>query len=209
MSLRLTGFVLVVAGGLAACSPEMPDSPPASKATVSAETPSSAAPQAQATQGGATTGGNVLGAGSSLTGQVSGLTGQITGFSMHQTEAHTVVELASDVLFAFDSAELAPDAETALRRTAELAAGAARGQITVTGHTDSMGGDAYNLDLSKRRAEAVAQWLATSGKVPSVRLKSEGRGESEPVADNRRADGQDDPEGRARNRRVVVSIPRV
>ena len=197
---------LVVA--LAACSGERSDE--SGPSPTAAPTPSSqveANPVTPPTAGaGAQNGG--LGGGARLTGQVSGLTGRISGFAMRQTEAQTIVELASDVLFAFDSARLTAEAEAALRRTAELTAQAGSGRITVVGHTDSVGEDAYNLALSKQRAEAVAQWLAASGGVPADRLHAEGRGEAEPAAPNATTDGQDDPEGRARNRRVVVAIPR-
>lgn len=201
---RVVAAATGLVAALAACSDESGPSPAA------APTPSpqvEANPVTPSTAGtGAQNGG--LGGGARLTGQVSGLTGRISGFAMRQTETQTIVELASDVLFAFDSARLTAEAEAALRRTAELAAQAESGRITVVGHTDSVGEDAYNLALSRRRAEAVAQWLAASGGVPADRLHAEGRGEAEPAAPNATTDGQDDPEGRARNRRVVVAIPR-
>lgn len=201
MILRSTGLVLCMAGGLVACSPETPDTATPS-VTTTAENQAAATPETPIPEGVS------LAKGSALTGQVSSLSGQITGFAVRQTELHTVVELASDVLFDFDSAQLAPDAEAALRHTAELAAAAGSGRITVVGHTDAKGDDAYNLALSRRRAEAVANWLSTSGKIAADRLQAEGRGEADPVARNTRPDGQDDPQGRARNRRVEVSIPR-
>ena len=196
---RVAAAAAGLVAALAACSGERSDEPGPSPA--SAPTPS---PQAEANPVTPPTAGT----GARLTGQVSGLTGRISGFAMRQTETQTIVELASDVLFAFDSARLTAEAEAALRRTAELAAQAESGRITVVGHTDAVGEDVYNLALSRRRAEAVAQWLAASGGVPADRLHAEGRGEAEPAAPNATTDGQDDPEGRARNRRVVVAIPR-
>ena len=67
----------------------------------------------------------------------------------------------------------------------------------IEGHTDAQGADAFNLRLSKRRADAVMKYLIDNG-VPSSRLTSEGFGETQPVADNNTA------EGRALNRRVVL-----
>jgi outer membrane protein OmpA-like peptidoglycan-associated protein len=67
----------------------------------------------------------------------------------------------------------------------------------IEGHTDSVGNDAYNLNLSQRRAAAVRQYLLDKGVAPA-RLESQGFGESQPVADNKTA------EGRAQNRRVVL-----
>jgi len=205
---RVAAAATGLVAALAACSGERSDESGPSPAA-----PPTPSPQVDAnpvTPPTARTGAQngALGAGARLTGQVSGLTGRISGFAMRQTETQTIVELASDVLFAFDSARLTAEAEAALRRTAELAAQAGSGRITVVGHTDAVGEDAYNLALSRRRAEAVAQWLAASGGVPADRLRAEGRGEAEPAAPNATTDGQDDPEGRARNRRVVVAIPR-
>ncbi len=81
------------------------------------------------------------------------------------------------------------------------------GTVTVVGHTDAKGEDAYNFDLSKRRAEAVVDWLKSQSGMARI-FAAEGRGEVEPIAPNTRPDGNDDPDGRARNRRVVVDIPR-
>ncbi len=73
--------------------------------------------------------------------------------------------------------------------------------IKVIGHTDSKGSDAYNQALSERRASSVAAYLLSQGLAPN-KLTSEGRGESEPVADNA------SDEGRAENRRVELHINR-
>jgi outer membrane protein OmpA-like peptidoglycan-associated protein len=78
----------------------------------------------------------------------------------------------------------------------------------VTGHTDATGEDAYNLDLSRRRAEAVAAWLRARPELGGWTFTVAGKGEAAPVAPNSRPDGSDDPEGRARNRRVEVTIPK-
>ena len=71
--------------------------------------------------------------------------------------------------------------------------------VEIQGHTDSTGSDTYNLDLSKRRADAVARYLISRG-VSSARIQTQGMGEAYAVADNNTA------EGRARNRRVEVKI---
>ncbi|MBP9087066.1 MAG: OmpA family protein, partial [Kofleriaceae bacterium] len=72
-------------------------------------------------------------------------------------------------------------------------------KVQVQGHTDSQGDDAYNLDLSRRRAAQVMQYLVSHG-VDAARLASEGFGETAPIADNQKA------AGRAANRRVVFQI---
>lgn len=182
---------------LTACSPR--DEAPAATDPGASEKPAPAAPTAQS--------GRPLGDGRSMTGAVSGLTGLVTAFQVEETATQIVVELAADVLFAFDQATLSPQAPEQLQKTVAQIARGGGGTIAVVGHTDGMGDDAYNDALSLRRAQAVVEWLATEGGVDRARLKAEGRGEREPVAANERG-GQDDPEGRARNRRVTVVIPK-
>lgn len=110
----------------------------------------------------------------------------------------TTLSIATDVLFAFDSAELSPRAQQTVR---DLAAEVddADGTILVVGHTDSVGTDEYNQDLSERRAAAVADVLADA-LGGDVQLTTDGRGEDEPVAD----EGEGDPMAAARNRRVEI-----
>jgi outer membrane protein OmpA-like peptidoglycan-associated protein len=69
----------------------------------------------------------------------------------------------------------------------------------VIGHTDSQGSDAYNQALSERRASSVAEYLISQGLAPS-KVTSQGRGESEPIADN------ETDAGRAQNRRVELHL---
>lgn len=113
--------------------------------------------------------------------------------------------LPGDVLFDFDQYDIRADARPVLDRLAEALMPLADVSITITGHTDWMGSDAYNQTLSERRANAVRDWLAGLG-VDADLIETEGRGESEPVASNARADGSDDPEGRQLNRRVVFTV---
>jgi outer membrane protein OmpA-like peptidoglycan-associated protein len=118
-----------------------------------------------------------------------------------------IIDLPSDVLFAYDSAKLAPGADAALERTTRIIAEGGAGPIGITGYTDGKGEDDYNLKLSERRARAVADWLAGHG-VAESRITTHGRGKADPVAPNTKLDGSDDPVGRARNRRVQISVPR-
>ncbi|MNW14674.1 Outer membrane porin F precursor [compost metagenome] len=71
--------------------------------------------------------------------------------------------------------------------------------VKVIGHTDSQGSDAYNQALSERRASSVAEYLISQGLAPS-KVTSQGRGESEPIADN------ETDAGRAQNRRVELHL---
>jgi outer membrane protein OmpA-like peptidoglycan-associated protein len=78
-------------------------------------------------------------------------------------------------------------------------------KVTVEGHTDAIGSDAYNQRLSERRANAVRSYLVSRG-VAADRLDAVGYGESRPVAPNKTPNGKDDPEGRAMNRRAELKV---
>ncbi|MCW5140290.1 OmpA family protein [Burkholderia cenocepacia] len=109
------------------------------------------------------------------------------------------VNLSGDALFATDHATLAPTARESLDRLLSERADRTYSQVTVTGFTDSVGSDDYNLALSKRRAEAVAAYLKGHGlKTDSMTVS--GRGKADPVASNAT------PEGRASNRRVEIRL---
>ena len=140
---------------------------------------------------------------------VQDMGGKVQSLTMKETETEIRIELASDVLFAFDSAELQPKAQEALKQVADFLRQKARGQVRIEGHTDAKGSDAYNKKLSDRRAAAVRDWLLTKEGLKSlkgVRFTSKGYGESRPVAPNAKTDGTDDPEGRQRNRRVEIVV---
>lgn len=113
------------------------------------------------------------------------------------------IDLPADVLFDFDKAELRPDAAPSLQKAAELVKSYPSAPITVIGHTDGKGSDAYNDPLSVRRAQAVAQALQAR---TDRQVQAQGRGRREPVAPNTTPDGRDHPEGRQRNRRVQILI---
>ena len=99
--------------------------------------------------------------------------------------------------FAFDSAELTAEDKAALDRVATRLTELGFVEGTATGHTDDVGDAAYNLNLSERRAQAVADYLAARGVAPG-RIKAMGMGETKPLADNATE------EGRAQNRRVTI-----
>lgn len=113
-----------------------------------------------------------------------------------------LVRLSDRFLFDFDSADLRPTASASLKTLAALLE-ETTGPVRVVGHTDALGGDAVNQPLSEERARSVADFLEKQG-VPKSRLKTEGKGSSDPVADNTNADGSDNPQGRQQNRRVEV-----
>ncbi|WP_459616043.1 OmpA family protein [Bordetella sp. 2513F-2] len=126
--------------------------------------------------------------------------------SMRESDEGIVLSVASDILFAFDSDALSPKAKTTLKDLATIIKSAPQGTVKVVGHTDAKGTDAYNQSLSEARARSVTDFLRTLGVEPG-RLAPEGRGESQPVAPNE-IEGKENPEGRARNRRVEFVLPR-
>jgi outer membrane protein OmpA-like peptidoglycan-associated protein len=109
------------------------------------------------------------------------------------------VTFADGILFPFDSATLKPEARDNLRELADSLRENARTEVLIVGHTDSAGRDDYNESLSQRRARSAADFLGGQG-IASGRLRTEGRGESEPIGSNETEDG------RQRNRRVEVAI---
>ena len=102
------------------------------------------------------------------------------------------------VRFASDSATLTSESNATLQQVAALLKNDAALTLAIEGHTDSTNTDAYNLDLSTRRANAVVAWLTQHG-IESARLKAVGYGRTRPIADN------GTPAGRAINRRVEIS----
>ncbi|MCL6700503.1 OmpA family protein [Pseudomonas sp. T1.Ur] len=120
-----------------------------------------------------------------------------------QAPASEVITLndAGKVLFDFDKSDLTAAARSQLDGLMGKLSHANVASIRVVGHTDSVGTDAYNKGLSERRAGSVVEYLLTQGLAPE-KLTSEGKGESEPVADN------ETEEGRAQNRRVELHIQR-
>jgi OmpA-OmpF porin, OOP family len=109
------------------------------------------------------------------------------------------VTLAADALFDFDKATLRKDATDGLDALVGKLTGVTLEVIVLVGHTDSVGAEAYNQKLSVRRAEAVKAYLVSKG-IEANRIYTEGKGESQPVADNKTA------QGRAKNRRVDVEV---
>ncbi|MEK9501319.1 OmpA family protein [Gemmatimonadota bacterium DH-20] len=115
------------------------------------------------------------------------------GVALDACEAAVVYGVNFDV----DSDQLRPDSEPALEQILEALQARPALAVAVEGHTDSDATEAYNLDLSQRRAETVVAWLAARG-VDAARLTATGVGEARPVADNETA------AGKAANRRVEI-----
>jgi outer membrane protein OmpA-like peptidoglycan-associated protein len=116
------------------------------------------------------------------------------------------MNLSGDVLFDYDKAVLKPAAEEALKKVAVVLSQFPESRVTIEGYTDSKGGKAVNLPLSRERAGAVKDWLVKNGDVLATNITAKGFGEDNPVAPNTNADGTDNPAGRALNRRVTIIV---
>jgi outer membrane protein OmpA-like peptidoglycan-associated protein len=123
-----------------------------------------------------------------------------------ETPREVKIELAGDVLFDFDQWDIRPDAEPTLRQVVEIIQRYPKSKVAMAGYTDAKGADAYNLQLSARRATSVKAWLVQHSGIDGKRMTTKGRGEADPVAPNTHPDGSDNPEGRQRNRRVELTV---
>jgi OOP family OmpA-OmpF porin len=116
-----------------------------------------------------------------------------------QPPAATKVTYAADAFFDFDKAVLKAEGKAKLDDLVGKVKGINLEVIIAVGHTDAVGADAYNQKLSVQRAEAVKAYLVTKG-IEKNRVYTEGKGEKQPVADNKTKEGQ------AKNRRVEIEV---
>lgn len=113
--------------------------------------------------------------------------------------AASKVTFAADAFFDFDKSVLKPEGKAKLDDLVGKVKDINLEVIIAVGHTDSIGTDAYNQRLSVRRAESVKAYLVSKG-IEKNRVYTEGKGEKQPVADNKTS------EGRAKNRRVEIEV---
>lgn len=126
------------------------------------------------------------------------LADQLDDLEAQQTDRGLVLTLG-DVLFDFDEADLKPGASNTIDQLADFLNEYPERELVIEGHTDSVGPEQYNEQLSLRRASAVAMALEQRG-IPDGRLETRGLGEARPVANN------DTDAGRQQNRRVEVIV---
>ena len=113
--------------------------------------------------------------------------------------AATKITYAADAFFDFDKSVIKPEGKAKLDDLIGKIQGINLEVIIAVGHTDSVGSDTYNQKLSIRRSEAVKAYLVSKG-IEKNRVYTEGKGEKQPVADNKTG------EGRAKNRRVEIEV---
>ena len=123
----------------------------------------------------------------------------IPGATVTRVGEGMAVTFASGLLYDFDSDAIKPTAASNLRTLAQSLSKYPNTDILIVGHTDATGSDTYNQGLSERRARSAQNFLVGEGVVPG-RLRSAGRGETEPIASNA------DEAGMSQNRRVEVAI---
>jgi len=122
------------------------------------------------------------------------------GIGVKKTKEGYRLTVPEKVLFDFDRFILKPEAKEALSVVGDVIREHPAKKIVVTGYTDNVGGDAYNLRLSLQRAQSVADYLIYCEKVDPGLFKIEGKGKADPIADNATE------EGRAKNRRVEIRL---
>jgi len=138
--------------------------------------------------------------------KVENLAGKVQDLQVKETDLEIRIELAADVLFDFDKADIRPDAQNALKQAADIVRDKAKGTVRVEGHTDGKGSESYNQKLSDRRANSVKDWFVKKEGLKNVKFSTRGFGAKNPVAPNTKTDGSDDPDGRQKNRRVEIVI---
>lgn len=144
--------------------------------------------------------------GTAVAGAVVGVDAALKDLGATVTDTEIRIELAADVLFDFDKADVKQEADASLERVATVLKAHPGAEVAIEGHTDGRGADAYNQKLSEARAASVKQWLVTRGQASAAKITTRGWGKTKPVASNTRPDGSDDPEGRAKNRRVEIIV---
>ncbi|MGZ8955557.1 MAG: OmpA family protein [Methylovulum sp.] len=125
---------------------------------------------------------------------------------LKETEKAVTMKLEGDVLFDFGKAEVKPEAEKTLDKVGTVIAQFPEGKVLIQGHTDSEGPQRVNSELSKRRAQAVKDWLVRKKGVAESIITTSGFGETKPVTSNTNPDGSDNPQGRQQNRRVEITV---
>jgi outer membrane protein OmpA-like peptidoglycan-associated protein len=198
---------LIVAGtfGLAACAGMSQKQ----KGAVIGATTGAAVGGVIGNQTGSTARGAIIGAvvggaagaiiGHQMDQQAKEIKQDIPGATVARVGEGIAVTFASGILFPFNSTDILPAGRQNLQSLANSLEKYPNSDILIVGHTDSVGTDAYNLDLSQRRAQAASAYLQSNG-VPAARLHAVGKGESEPIQPN------DTDAGRAQNRRVEIAI---
>jgi outer membrane protein OmpA-like peptidoglycan-associated protein len=150
--------------------------------------------------------GGAADSGIAVAGRATDLERAIKDLGAEVTPEQIKVNLSADLLFDFDKSDIKPTAEPELQKVITVLKSYPKAKVKIDGHTDGKGSDRYNQALSERRATTVAQWLINHGSIDSANINTRGWGRTKPVAPNANPDGSDNPEGRAKNRRVEITL---
>jgi outer membrane protein OmpA-like peptidoglycan-associated protein len=131
--------------------------------------------------------------------QARDLDRELEGAEVERVGEGIAVTFESGLLFPFDSDQLLPAGRSNLQDLARSLQSYPGTEVLIVGHTDATGSDSYNMALSQRRAESAANYLSAQG-ITRSRIRTQGKGEVEPVASN------DSESGRQQNRRVEIAI---
>jgi len=137
--------------------------------------------------------------GKSMDRQAAEIKQTVPGATVTRQGEGIVVKFDSGILFDSDKADLKPEAQTNLQNLAVSLQKNPYTNVLIVGHTDNSGKEEHNVDLSMKRAETVKSFIAAAN-VDASRLTTQGKGDTEPIADNNTVDG------RAQNRRVEIVI---
>jgi outer membrane protein OmpA-like peptidoglycan-associated protein len=136
--------------------------------------------------------------------RVDDMGGKVQSLAVKESPVEVRIDLAADVLFDFDKAEILPKAQQTLAQAAQIIRERAKGVVRIEGYTDAKGSDSYNQKLSEQRALSVKTWFVNKEHLREVQFATQGFGAKNPVVPNNKPDGSDDPEGRQKNRRVEI-----
>jgi outer membrane protein OmpA-like peptidoglycan-associated protein len=137
--------------------------------------------------------------GRTMDNQAAEIKQTVPGATVTREGEGIIVKFDSGILFDVDKADLKPEAQTNLQNLATSLQKNPLTNILIIGHTDNSGAEPYNMDLSVRRATSVKSYLNSDG-IDTLRLSTQGKGDTEPIADNNTLTG------RSQNRRVEIVI---
>jgi outer membrane protein OmpA-like peptidoglycan-associated protein len=141
-----------------------------------------------------------------MSAQIKTMVANNKNIAVKQSRTEVRIELAADVLFDFDSAQIQAKARPSLARIAQFIGRSAEGEVRILGYTDGKGSAAYNQGLSERRAASVKRWFIDKDGLKRIAFATQGLGARNPVAPNTTPTGADNPEGRKKNRRVEIIV---
>ncbi|MEA3543700.1 MAG: OmpA family protein [Thermodesulfobacteriota bacterium] len=149
---------------------------------------------------------NIIGLAATVAGQVVDVEKTLKDLNAKKVGTEIQISLSGDVLFDFDKCDIKAEAEEDLAKIVKVVTELKKNHMLIEGHTDSKGSESYNQKLSLQRANSVKTWFIKKGGLNQVEFATKGYGEAKPKESNTKPDGSDNPEGRAKNRRVEFRI---